>query len=57
MLANALIDVTNGNVFIMMLVLLFGSAIISAFLDNIPFCATMIPIILAMEGQIDVVPL
>lgn len=57
MLAQALVDVTQGNVFILMIVLLFGSAIISAFLDNIPFCATMLPIITAMQGQIDVTPL
>lgn len=50
MLANALIDVTGGNVFASMLVLLVGSAIISSFLDNIPFVATMIPILLAMES-------
>ncbi len=43
MLALALIDVTGGNVFVMMLVLLVGSAVISSFLDNIPFVATMIP--------------
>ena len=57
MLAQALVDATGGDVFVLMLVLLFGSAIISAFLDNIPFCATMLPIITAMQGQIDVTPL
>ena len=50
MLANGLIDATGGNVFITMLVLLIGSAVISSFLDNIPFVATMIPILLAMES-------
>ncbi len=53
MLAQALIDVTGGDVFVLMLVLLFGSAVISAFLDNIPYCATMLPIIAAMQGTID----
>ena len=58
MLAYALIDVTGGNVFITMLVLLVGSAVISSFLDNIPFVATMIPILLAMESTgMDVTPL
>lgn len=58
MLANGLIDVTGGNVFITMLVLLIGSAVISSFLDNIPFVATMIPILLAMESTgMDVTPL
>lgn len=58
MLANGLIDATGGNVFITMLVLLIGSAVISSFLDNIPFVATMIPILLAMESSgMDVTPL
>ena len=58
MLANGLIDATGGNVFITMLVLLIGSAVISSFLDNIPFVATMIPISLAMESTgMDVTPL
>ena len=58
MLANGLIDATGGTVFITMLVLLIGSAVISSFLDNIPFVATMIPILLAMESTgMDVTPL
>lgn len=58
MLAHALIDATGGNVFVTMLVLLIGSAVISSFLDNIPFVATMIPILLAMESTgMDVTPL
>lgn len=57
-LATGLIDVTGGNVFLTMLVLVFASAVISSFLDNIPFVATMIPILLAMEGTgMDVTPL
>ncbi len=51
MLAQGLIDVTGGNLFVTMLAVLIGSAIISSFLDNIPFVATMIPIILALEAD------
>ncbi|WP_172136268.1 ArsB/NhaD family transporter [Adlercreutzia sp. ZJ473] len=58
MLAQALIDVTGGDVFLTMLVLVFASAIVSSFLDNIPFVATMIPILLTMESSgMDVMPL
>ena len=58
MLAQALIDVTGGSTFVAMLVLLFASAIVSSFLDNIPFVATMIPILLSMEATgMDVAPL
>lgn len=58
MLAHGLIDTTGGNVFVTMLVLLMGSAIVSSFLDNIPFVATMIPILIAMQSTgMDVSPL
>lgn len=57
-LANALASITGGNIFITMLILLFGSALVSSFLDNIPFVATMIPILLTMQSSgLDVVPL
>lgn len=58
MLAAWLVGVTGGNVFLTMLVLVFGSAIVSAFLDNIPFVATMIPILISMGATgMDVTPL
>lgn len=58
MLANALVNATGGNVFVTMLVLLFGSAVVSSFLDNIPFVATMIPILLVMQADgMDATPL
>ncbi len=57
-LAAWLIGLTGGNVFVTMLVLLVGSAIVSSFLDNIPFVATMIPILVSMQATgMDVTPL
>jgi len=58
MLSQAIIDVTGGDAILTMLVILFASAVISSILDNIPFTATMIPIILYMGTQgMDVWPL
>ena len=58
MLAQALMDVTHGDVFITMLLLLWLSAIFSAFLDNIPFVATLIPMIITMgQSGADITPL
>ncbi len=45
LMASKLIAVTGGNMVLTVLVILWGSAIASAFLDNIPFVATMIPLI------------
>ena len=56
--AQGLIGLTGGNAFATMLVLLLGSALVSAFLDNIPFVATMIPILLSLQSAgMDVTPL
>ena len=58
MLAYALIDLTGGDLMITIIVLVWASAIISSFLDNIPLVATLIPIIQTMETTgIDVMPL
>ncbi|PIE77252.1 MAG: hypothetical protein CSA13_00345 [Clostridiales bacterium] len=58
-LAMKLIAVTGGNMMFTVMVILWGSAIASAFLDNIPFVATMIPLIQNMGklGGMDITPL
>ena len=57
MLANGLIDITGGDMMITIIVLVWASAIISSFLDNIPMVATLIPILIAMESTgVDVMP-
>ncbi|MBR5328647.1 MAG: ArsB/NhaD family transporter [Firmicutes bacterium] len=56
--ADFIMDITHGNIIVMMLVILWVSALLSAILDNIPFVATMIPLVLAMEHSgVDVTPL
>ncbi|MGM9533940.1 MAG: ArsB/NhaD family transporter [Intestinibacter sp.] len=58
MLANLLITKTHGNVVLTMFLILWISAVVSSFLDNIPFVATLIPLILTMQTQgMDVMPL
>ena len=50
-LASKIIDATNGHPIVTMLVLLWASALLSSILDNIPFVATLIPLILAMQAD------
>ncbi len=58
LLANVIIGATAGKLILTMLVILWISALLSAILDNIPFVATMIPLVLTMEASgIDVTPL
>lgn len=57
-LANGLMDLTDGHMTMTILLILWVSAIVSSFLDNIPFVATLIPLILTMQSSgVDVTPL
>lgn len=58
-LAEKLVNLTQGNMLITSMLILWMSAIISAFVDNIPFVATMIPLINNMQAisGVDVTPL
>jgi Na+/H+ antiporter NhaD/arsenite permease-like protein len=49
MLANLIAQICGGNIFIVIAVILWFSAIASALVDNIPFAATMVPIIKALS--------
>jgi len=45
LLSNLAIDITNGDPWFTFLIIIWLSALSSAFVDNIPFTATMIPVI------------
>lgn len=50
-LAQLLADLGGGNVFLMYTVIVWASVLISAFIDNIPYVATMIPVIGGIAAQ------
>ena len=50
LLASLIGKATGGNVTAMIAVILWGSAVASAFVDNIPFAATMIPVIRSLAA-------
>lgn len=57
-LANIIINLTADKPVMTMLILLWASALLSCILDNIPFVATLIPLIIAMGNNgINVEPL
>lgn len=45
LIADFIAKISGGNIYIMIAIVLWVSAIASAFVDNIPFAATMIPVI------------
>lgn len=58
MLANGMLSLVGDNEILAIVLILWASALISAFLDNIPFVATLIPMLQTMQqGGMDVQPL
>jgi Na+/H+ antiporter NhaD/arsenite permease-like protein len=59
LIANFIGDISGGNIKLMIAIILWVSAIASAFVDNIPFAATMVPIIqsLAETSGVPISPL
>lgn len=57
--ANLLASAGGGNIFLLYTIVVWASVLISAFIDNIPYVATMIPVIggLASALNIDPTPL
>lgn len=50
MIASFIEKVCGGNLFAMVLIIMWISAIASAFVDNIPFAATMVPVIKSLAA-------
>ncbi len=54
--ANLLAKMGGGDVFVLYTVIVWASVLISAFIDNIPYVATMIPVIAGLAGALNVDP-
>lgn len=54
--AGLLVKAGGGNVFLLYNIIVWASVLISAFIDNIPYVATMIPVIAGMAVQLNIDP-
>ncbi|MCC8121480.1 MAG: arsenic transporter [Oscillospiraceae bacterium] len=54
--ADQLTRVGGGNLFVLYTVIVWGSVVISAFVDNIPYVATMLPVIAQMSAAMGIDP-
>lgn len=54
LIANFIGKISGGNVYLMVAIIIWLSAIASAFIDNIPFAATMIPVIQSLSISVGV---
>ena len=52
--ANLLAKMGGGNVFVLYTVIVWASVVISAFIDNIPYVATMIPVIAGIASALNI---
>ena len=53
-LAHLLVELGGGNLFLMYTLVVWASVLISAFIDNIPYVATMIPVIAGIAAEMGV---
>ena len=54
--ANLLAQMGGGDVFVLYTVVVWASVVISAFIDNIPYVATMIPVIAGLAATLNIDP-
>lgn len=54
--AGLLAKLGGGNIFLLYTVIVWGSVLVSAFIDNIPYVATMIPVIAGLAEALGVDP-
>lgn len=55
-LANLLAKAGGNNVFLLYTIIVWASVVISAFIDNIPYVATMIPVIAGIAAALNIDP-
>lgn len=56
-IANFIARTGGDNLFILYTIIVFGSAIISGFIDNIPYVATMLPVVSSISNIAGISPL
>lgn len=54
--AALLAKLGGGNVFLLYTVIVWASVLLSAFIDNIPYVATMLPVITGLAGALGIPP-
>jgi len=55
-IAKLFLKIGGGNVFLMYSLILWASVLLSAFIDNIPYVATMLPVVTSLAGFMGIEP-
>lgn len=56
MLANGLANLGGGNKFLLYTIIVWASVLVSAFIDNIPYVATMLPVVTGLAAALNMDP-
>ena len=54
--ANIITNFSSSNIFVLYTIIVWGSVIISAFVDNIPYVATMLPVLAVVTSNLGIEP-
>jgi len=54
--ANLIVKFGGNNIFLLYTIVVWGSVLISAFVDNIPYVATMLPVLTAVTSALGIEP-
>ena len=55
-LADIIVKLGGNNIFLLYTIIVFGSVLISGFVDNIPYVATMLPVITSITSHMQIEP-
>ena len=55
-LANFIVAAGGNNLFLLFTIVVWGSVLISAFIDNIPYVATMLPVLQGVTASLGIAP-
>lgn len=55
-ISQIFINISGDNIFIIYTLLVWGSVLFSAFIDNIPYVATMLPVVAGIAGILQIEP-
>ena len=55
-LANFIVTAGGNNLFLLFTIVVWGSVLISAFIDNIPYVATMLPVLQGVTASLGIAP-
>ena len=56
-IGNIFVKISGDNVFIVYTILVWFSVVVSAFIDNIPYTATMLPVVTSISTSLGIDPL